>query len=76
MKALDRPDTPVLMTTAHEDESLREVLEFATTAAIPDERYAANCQHVVLVFHGNVQRYNEARDLLEDMLEEWQDEAS
>ena len=67
MNTLDNPDAPTLMTTAHEDETIEEVLEFATTVAVPAEGFAA-CRDVVLVFHGNVNWYNEAHILLENML--------
>jgi hypothetical protein len=53
------------MTTAHEGESLDEVLSFATTVAVPAEQMAAD---VVLLFHGNINWFNEAHNLLEDML--------
>jgi hypothetical protein len=68
MRTLDNPEVPLIMTTAHEDESLGEVLSFATTVAIPAEPLAAATADVVLLFHGNVSWFNEARNLLEDML--------
>lgn len=66
MNTLDNPEAPTLMTT-HEDESIREVMEFAFTAAAPAE-HSVECRDVVLVFHGNVNWYNEAHILLEEML--------
>lgn len=68
MRSLDRPDAVTVMTTAHEDESLREVLDFATTVAIPAEPLNELCEDVVLVFYENVHWYNEAHNVLEDIL--------
>jgi hypothetical protein len=67
MKTLDDPTAPTIMTTAHENESIEEVLKFATTAAVPADEFA-NCRDVVLVFHDNVNWYNEACIHLENML--------
>ena len=68
MKSIGDSSAGVVMTTAHEHHSLGEVLEFATTMAIPAAPLARSCQDVVLIFHGNVNPYNEAHNLLEDML--------
>lgn len=68
MRTLDHPEAPTIMTTAHEGESIEEVLAFATTVAVPAEPLAAATADVVLVFHGNVRWFNEAHNLLEDML--------
>lgn len=68
MRTLDNPEAPTIMTTAHEGESLDEVLLFATTAAVPAEPLAAATADVVLVFHGTVGWFNEAQNLLEDIL--------
>lgn len=68
MRTLDHPEAPVIMTTAHEGESLDEVLRFATTVAVPSEPLAAATADVVLIFHGNVSWFNQAHNLLEDML--------
>lgn len=68
MLSLERDEPPSILTTVHEEESLSDVVEFATTAAIPADRYADACKDVLLVFHANVGWYNEAQNLLEDGL--------
>lgn len=68
MRSLDLPDAPTIMTTAHKDEPLSDVLTFATTVAVPAEPLAEACHDVVMVFHRNVHACNEARHWLEDML--------
>jgi hypothetical protein len=57
-----------VMTTSHSSESILEALEFATSVAVPDEAFAANCSTVVVAFVGNVNWYNEAQNYLEDLL--------
>jgi pentatricopeptide repeat protein len=68
MRGFDRTDSVTIMTTAHEGETLHEVLAFATTLAIPAEALASATTDVVLVFYGQAGWYDEARTLLEDML--------
>ncbi|HEX8253565.1 MAG TPA: hypothetical protein VF846_10475, partial [Thermoanaerobaculia bacterium] len=68
MKHLVDPARPTIMTTAHEGEPLADALEFATTVAIPAEAFPKACRDVVLLFHGHVGWYNEAQNVLEDML--------
>jgi hypothetical protein len=68
MRGIDRPHSLSVMTTAHEGETLREVLTFATTLAVPAEALARVTTDVVLIFHGHAGWYDEARSLLEDML--------
>lgn len=57
-----------VMTTSHEDETISDALEFATTVAIPHESVAAACRVVLVVFTGNVNWYNEGQNCLEDLL--------
>lgn len=68
MRAIDDPEAPFIMTTAHEHESLDQALRFATNIAVPAELLADAARDVVLIFHENVSWYNEAHNLLEDML--------
>lgn len=68
MSSIDNPHAATILTTAHDRDSLDEVLDFATTVAVPAEPLAERCRDVVLVFHGNVHWYNQAQILLEDML--------
>lgn len=68
MGSLDHPDAATVMTTAHEGESVQELLEFATTVAVPAEPLAQSCEDVVLVFHENAHWYDEARAVLENIL--------
>ncbi|MBV9071276.1 MAG: hypothetical protein JO231_21355 [Acidobacteria bacterium] len=67
MRAVDNPDNPIIMTTAHEGESLDEVLRFATTVAVPAEPLTAAAD-LVLIFHENVSWYSEAHNVLEEVL--------
>lgn len=73
MLSLDDDRPPSILTTAHEEDTLSEVLEFATTVAIPSEPYTETCRDVLLVFHGNAGWYDEARKLLKDLLSEGPD---
>lgn len=68
MRSIDFPIVSAVLTTAHENESIEEVLEFATTVAVPADTFAGTCEDVVLVFLENVNWYNEAHILLEYML--------
>lgn len=68
MSSVDQPRAATVMTTAHEGESIREVLDFATTVAIPAEPLDQSCDDAVLVFHQDVHWYNEAHNVLEDIL--------
>jgi hypothetical protein len=61
-------DLPAVMTTSHEGQPLDEALDFATTVAIPAEEYASRCKTTVIVLAGNVHWYNEAHNILEDLL--------
>jgi hypothetical protein len=67
MKWIDAPQLVPIMTTAHEEDSLRDVLQFATSVAVPAEPFAHLCADVLLVFHGNAAAYDEARRILEEM---------
>ncbi|HYO79427.1 MAG TPA: hypothetical protein VE010_23375 [Thermoanaerobaculia bacterium] len=68
MRGMRDPAAKTVMTTAHEDERLGDVLEFATTVAVPAEELPKEGRDVVLLFHGNVSWYNEAHNALEDLL--------
>lgn len=68
MKSLDHPVALGILTTAHENESLSAVLEFATATATPADAYVETCRNVVLLFHTYVGWYNEAQSVLEKLL--------
>jgi hypothetical protein len=68
MNAVDGPPTPVIMTTAHENEPLSDTLEFATTVAVPAAEYADRCRDVVMIFHGERALHEEARVRLAEIL--------
>lgn len=57
-----------VMTTSHPGESILEVLEFATSVAVPIDEFADSCQKVIVAFVGNVHWYNEGQNCLEDLL--------
>jgi hypothetical protein len=61
MRSMDDKSLPQIMTTAHERDTLDEVLEFATTVAVPAEPAG---EEVVLLFWENVGWYDEARRLI------------
>jgi hypothetical protein len=46
-------ETPVIMTTAHPDESLEEALRFLSESAVPDEAYADQCRSSIAISIGN-----------------------
>jgi AmiR/NasT family two-component response regulator len=47
------PDTPVLMTTSHERDSLDDALQFLTVVAWPDHAFAATCGTALVAVIGN-----------------------
>ena len=55
----------LIMTTAHEDESLFEALEFCIDSAVPADP-VHDCRTIVMLFFGNVNWHNEAAGWLED----------
>jgi hypothetical protein len=48
-------ETPVVMTTAHPDDTLEEALEFLSKSALPDRAYAGECRASVGITVGNLE---------------------
>jgi hypothetical protein len=65
----DGAEHPTVMTTSHPDESILEVLEFATSVAVPTAEFADSCKTVIVVFAGNIDWYKEGLRCLEDLLD-------
>jgi hypothetical protein len=51
--ATQTPETPVVMTTSHEGETLDTALTFLTEIAWPDDAYAETCRSALIVVVGN-----------------------
>jgi hypothetical protein len=63
---VDARSDPVIMTTWHDDESLREVLWFFINAAFPDDHYTESTRSMVVISVANTDWATESHEALVD----------